>query len=231
VVRPHRPRTGRERQNVGVRHETAVRRLRRVAERCQWVGGLGEDRSLLGAYAFGAVLDSRADLPVVQMAFVLDLPAEELTWGARPQSCVGLMHLLEIDKSPVAWDLRPAAWPVTNHAIRRPLQVWSLDGGPDVAALDALARGDAEALRLSEPAPADLRDQLAAELAASRNHLRVVEAAYWERDWRFAHRGLGVYPEHHLWDAVHGYLDLLDASGAAGPSHDHRIPGPADEAR
>ena len=119
-------------------------------------------------------------------------------------------------------------WPVANHAIRRPLRVWSLDGGPDLAALDALARGEADGLRLPEPSPADLRGQLTAELAASRTHLRAVEAGYCEREWRSANRGLGIYPEHHLWDALHGYLDLLDATSAA---HDDRMPGRVDEAR
>ena len=93
-------------------------------------------------------------------------------------------------------------WPVANHAIRRPLRVWSLDGGPDLAALDALAHGEADALRVPDPPPAHLRAQLAAELAASRTHLRAVEAAYWDDDWRSVNRGYGIYPEHHLWDAV-----------------------------
>ena len=89
-----------------------------------------------------------------------------------------------------------------NHAIRRPLRLWSLDGGPDAAAPDALARGGAYGPRLPEPSPADLREQL----AASRTHLRTVEASYWERGWRSANPGLGIYPEYHLWNAVHGYL-------------------------
>jgi len=100
-----------------------------------------------------------------------------------------------------------------------------------VAALDALARGDADGLRFPEPSQADLREQLAAELAASRTHLRSVAANYWERDWRSANRGYGAHPEHHLWDAVHGYLDLLEATGAARPDLDDRMPGPVDEAR
>lgn len=201
-----------------MRHETAVRRLRSVAARCQRASGLwDEEPFLIAAYAFGAVLDSRADLPVVRMAFVLTLPAEELTWCAQPQSCVGLPQLLEIDKAPVEWYLRPSVWPVANHAIRRPLRVWSLDGGPDTAALDTLARGDADGRRMPEPSPADLSEQLAAELAASRIHLREVEASYWERDWRSTNSGLGVHPEHHLWDAVHGYLDLLAATGRERP--------------
>jgi hypothetical protein len=219
------------RNNGGVRHETAVRRLRAVAARCQRASGLWEEPFLVAAYAFGAVLESRADVPVVRVAFVLTLPADELTWCARPQSCVGLPQLLEIDNAPVDWYLRPSVWPVANHVIRRPLQVWSLDGGPDLAALDALARGEADGLRVPEPAPADVWEQLAAELAASRTHLRAVEAGHWERDWRSANRGLCVYPEHHLWDAVHGYLDLLDATGAARPHHDDRMPGPVDERR
>lgn len=41
-------------------------------------------------------------------------------------------------------------------------------------------------------------------------------AAYREREWRREHKGLGVYPEEHLWRATHGYLDLLAATRAAG---------------
>jgi hypothetical protein len=55
------------------------------------------------------------------------------------------------------------------------------------AALDSLARGDADGLRLPEPSPADVWEQLAADLAASRTHLRAVEASYWKR-WRCAYR-------------------------------------------
>ena len=53
----------------------------------------------------------------------------------------------------------------------------------------------------------------------------------WERIWRSANRGLGIYPERHLWNAVHGYLSLLDATSAARPDLDDRMPGPVDDAR
>jgi hypothetical protein len=106
---------------------------------------------------------------------------------------------------------------VSNHLIDRPLRIWSVDG-PDVAALDALERGDAETLRLLAPDGADARRQVMAELEASLTHLRRVEAEYWERGWRMAHHGSGVYPENHLWEAVHGYLDLLDASRRSSDS-------------
>jgi len=199
-----------------MRHETAVRRLRTIAEHCHQVYRLWTDEPLLiGAYAFGAVLDTTADLDVIQVAFVLDLPPEELTWGAQPQSCVGLAHWLELDKAPVDWYWRPARWPVGNHVIDRPLRIWSVDG-PDTDALNALQRGAAEPLRLPAPAPGDAREQLTVELAASLAHLRRVEAAYWTRAWRAANRGSSFYPENHLWDAVHGYLDLLSAADS-GP--------------
>jgi hypothetical protein len=42
-----------------------------------------------------------------------------------------------------------------------------------------------------------------------------VHASYWDHDWRREHRGFGRYPEHHLWEAVHGYLDLYDAAESA----------------
>jgi hypothetical protein len=195
-----------------MRHETAIRRLRTIAERCQQASGLWEDEPfLVGAYVFGAVLEARAAVDVVQVAFVLNLPPEDLTWCVQPSSCAGLPHLLEIDKAPVEWYWRPALRPVSNHVIDRPLRIWSLDG-PDTVALDALDRGDADTQRLPASTDADAREQLTTELAASLTYLRRVEARYWDRDWRNAHHGTGVYPEHHLWDAAHGYLDLLTAS-------------------
>jgi hypothetical protein len=179
---------------------------------CQQASGLWDDeRFLVGAYAFGAVLEARTDVEAVQVAFVLDLPPDELTWCAQPQSCVGLPDLLEIGKAPVEWYWRPALWPVSNHLIDRPLRIWSING-PDTLALDALERCDAEPLRLPASSEAEFRDQLREELASSLAHLQRVEAGYWERDWRTTHRGSGVYPENHLWDAIHGYLDLLTAS-------------------
>jgi hypothetical protein len=100
---------------------------------------------------------------------------------------------------------------VSNHLIDRPLRIWSLDG-PDTAATDALERGGAEPFRLPASTEAEVREQLMEELAASLAHLQRVEAGYRERSWRTTHRGSGVYPENHLWDAVHGYLDLRTAS-------------------
>ncbi len=194
-----------------VRYGKAVQRLQMIAERCQRVSGLWDEAPpLVGVYAFGDVLDGAEQLDVVQVALVLNHPAEELRWCARPTSCSGLPHLLELEKAPVEWYWRPAAWPVSNHVIVRPLRIWS-PGGVDMAALGALARRATEPLRLPPPDPRQEDEQLAFELEASRTYLRLVEDRYWEREWRAEHRGSGIYPESHLWDAVHGYLDLHDA--------------------
>jgi hypothetical protein len=194
-----------------MKYETAVRRLRTIAERCEQMTVRWSGEFMVAAYAFGSVLDSRDDIAVVEVAFVLDAPPDELTWGVRPQKYIGLPHWLDFDTAPVGWYLRPAVWPVHNHMIVRPLRIWSHDG-PDTVALDALEHGQAEPLRLPPPSDDDLREQLAEELTASLTHLRRVEADYWERQWRRENRGAGIYPENHLWDAVYGYLDLLDGT-------------------
>lgn len=48
------------------------------------------------------------------------------------------------------------------------------------------------------------------ELAACLAHLRHVAGEYWDRGWRDEHKGFGIYPENHLWNATWGYLDVLD---------------------
>ncbi|NEE00058.1 DUF7711 family protein [Phytoactinopolyspora halotolerans] len=192
--------------------KTAIQWLRTVAEQCPRANALSDEQPLLlAAYAFGDVLEPAAtDFDVVEVAFVLDLPAESLPWNVRPPRETGwLNHVFRLDRVPVGWCLRPAEWPVWNHRIRRPLRIWSVDG-TDAKALDALARGGAEAHRLPEPSDGEASAQLEVEIACGEAHLRRVKDSYWERGWRSEHRGSGYYPEHHLWDAVAGYVELLD---------------------
>ena len=68
-------------------------------------------------------------------------------------------------------------------------------------------------------APVDHRDRFADGQATSTERRQVTPITlislfeYWRRE----HRGYGRYPENELWDAVEGYLDLLDASQSSGP--------------
>ena len=197
-----------------MRRDTAVRRLTTIAEECQRISGLWEDEQpvLTAAYAFGELVDGAVEVEYVQVAFVLNRPAVELAWGAEPDSCGWLVDVLRLDRTPVDRYWRPADRPVTNHLIVRPLRIWSAEAGVENKALQALTDGSCESLRLPSSPPHEAHEQLATELAASLAHLRAVEASYWEQDWRREHRGGSIYPESHLWNAVHGYLDLLSAT-------------------
>jgi hypothetical protein len=95
------------------------------------------------------------------------------------------------------------------------VRFWSQEG-PDEAVLQALAERRFDDLARLAPSPQAEREQLAEELAAALSRLRTVHASYWDHDWRREHRGFGRYPEHHLWEAVQGYLDLHDAADSAG---------------
>lgn len=196
-----------------MRRDTAIKQLRRLAELCGTAHLPPDEPVLLEAYAYGDILDPATDeLDVVRVALVLDLPADEVTWLALPTVNVWLDRHLRLDSVPVRALKRPAVWPVWNHVIRRPVRIWSLEGGTDDAALAALTNRDVESLRLPAPSRDEEAEQLAEELNASLVHLRRVQDSYFEREWRSTHKGFGVYPEDHLWHAVEGYLDLLDAN-------------------
>jgi hypothetical protein len=103
---------------------------------------------------------------------------------------------------------------VPNHRIRSPVRFWSQEG-PDEAVLQALVDRRFDDLPRLAPSPQAEREYLAGDLAAALRRLRVVHASYWDHDWRREHRGFGRYPEHHLWEAVQGYLDLYDVAESA----------------
>jgi hypothetical protein len=105
---------------------------------------------------------------------------------------------------------------VAHKVGAQPCATWSQEG-PDEAVLRALAERRLGDIARLAPSPHAEREQLAEELGAALNRLRAVHACYWDHDWRREHRGFGRYPEHHLWEAVQGYLDLYDAAHDGGP--------------
>lgn len=196
-----------------MRRATAIKHLRTIAQSCDRANPPTTDPILVEVYTYGLVLDPAVDdLRIVDVAMVLDLPADDVTWWSLPAETRWFVSFLRLDKEPVRAQWRPAVWPVWNHEIVRPLRIWSVASSIDTAALDALSAGDAEHLRLAAPKPAEEAEQLAVELDASLAHLRRARDGWDDREWQQAHRGHGVYPSDHLWRAVHGYLDLLDAS-------------------
>ena len=199
-----------------MRYSIAVDRLRTIAETCTRLASLWKDDPLVvGAYVLGELLEGGQRPERLELAFVVDLPPDEVTWYTQPTPMTGFAATVGIDKYPCEWYSRPALWPVWNHRIRGPVRFWAL-AGPDEPTLDALGDRRLGDLHRITPTAAEEAEQLQEELAASLAHLQRVDAAYWEREWRREHKGLGIYPEEHLWRASHGYLDLLAATRAAG---------------
>lgn len=196
-----------------MQRRTAIKHLRTLTGLCNTANLPSDDPILVEVYAYGDILDPRIEeMDVVSVALVLDLPADEVTWLALPGVTVWLTHHLRLDKVPVHSHRRPTVWPVWNHVIRRPVRIWTEEGGADEDALTAISDGDAERLRLPAPSAEYEAEQLAVELGASLAHLRRVQESFYEREWRTTHKSPNIYPEDHLWHAVEGYLDLLDAN-------------------
>lgn len=195
-----------------MRRARAVENIRKVVDAVgRWVSVM-DGLPISSLWAYGELLEAgESSFEVARVAFVVDLPAEEVTWMCLPLEAVGFAGAAGLEKLPVARVWRPAVWPVWNHAIRRPVRVWD-QSGPDDAALEALRSGEGiEGHRLAEPDADVFREQLAIELEASLARLRQVTDSYWEREWRRAHTGLGIHPDDHLWRAAAGYLELRDA--------------------
>jgi hypothetical protein len=194
---------------AGVRFDTAVDRLRKIAEACSDVSRYRDD--LCAAYAFGDILTG-ADVEVVQVALAVDLPPEELPWCTEPADLRGLAEVLRLDRAPVRWAWRPTGEPVANHAIVGPVRFWSRADGPDDEVFELLRARRLDDLPRESVEVEAVAQQLARDQQRALRHLRAVTDRYWEPSWRRAHKGSGVYPEDHLWRAVQGYLDLLEAS-------------------
>ncbi|MGI5284153.1 DUF7711 family protein [Nonomuraea polychroma] len=196
-----------------MQYRRAVERVRMLAEACDQTRRVPAAQPFLReAYVFGDLLEGADPIDHIEAVFVLNLPPEEVTWGSRPPGTAWLVDFLELDKGGVASYWRSFRDPVWNHVIRGPVRFWSLDG-PDKDVLDALGERRFDRLRRVTAGAEEERTQVAGELEAALEHLRAVHRSYWERQWRREHRGIGRQPEHHLWEAVQGYLELLEARG------------------
>ncbi len=197
-----------------MRYRRAVEKLRILAEACESVKDWPpEDPFLLEAYVFGDVLEGADPLECAEVALVLNLPPEEVPWESSPHGTLWLEDRLRLSKGGFAYWWRSRLDPVSNHRIRGPVRFWSHDG-PDETVLQALAERRFDDLPRLAPSPQEEQQQLGGELAIALSRLRAVHASYWDHDWRQEHRGFGRYPEHDLWEAVQGYLDLHDAGSS-----------------
>ena len=92
-----------------MRYSMAVDRLRTIAETCTRLASLWEDDPLVvGAYVFGELLEGSQRPERLQLAFVVDLPPDEVTWYTQPTPMAGFAATVGIDKYPCEWYSRPA---------------------------------------------------------------------------------------------------------------------------
>jgi hypothetical protein len=196
-----------------MRYRRAVEKLRLLAEASDRVSVWPpEDPFLNAVYAFGGVLDGADPLEYVQVVVALNLPPAEVPWNSNPHGTEWLATELRLSKGGFEYWWRSYLDPAWNHYVKGPVRIWSIEGGAETSALDALEARDFGALRRLTPSAVDERLQLRDERDAALAHLREVRDKYWDQEWRRDHRGNGRYPEHELWEAVEGYLHILDAS-------------------
>lgn len=198
---------------VRMRYARAVEKLRLLAAGCERMKAWPPDSDpwLVEMYAFGAVLEGVDPLENVQVVGVIRVPPEEAPWGGVPHGTEWAADMLRLSKGGYEYWWRSYLDPVCNHYIKGPVRIWS-QGGIDEDALGALdERRFGDLVRVT-PDPVDQRLQVRDDLDTALAHLRRVHGSYWDRDWRRGHRGMGRYPENELWEAVEGYLDILDAS-------------------
>lgn len=193
-----------------MRYRRAVERLRMLAEECERTKRIPADEPFLReAYVFGDLLDGPDTVEVIEVVLVLNLPPEEVAWETQPPGTMWLVDFLRLDKGGIAYWWRSHRDPVANHRIRGPVRFWSLEG-VEKGVLEALRERRFEVARQAAGGGEPVVAQVEGDLGTALEHLRAVHEAYWDRRWRREHRGLARYPEHHLWEAVQGYLDLLD---------------------
>ncbi|WP_157548499.1 DUF7711 family protein [Nonomuraea candida] len=196
-----------------MRYVRAVERLRMLAEACEQTRRVPMDEPFLrGAYVFGDLTAGADPIEAIEVVLQLNLPPQEVTWETQPPGTAWLVDFLRLDKGGIAYWWRSHLDPVANHRIREPVRFWSLDGIEE-GVLEALRERRFEALggAVTGIGERERAARTEEDLERALAHLRAVHGQYWDRRWRREHRGLGRYPEHHLWEAVQGYLDLLDA--------------------
>ena len=196
----------------------AVHHLEELAHGCARMAGLPIEMfplKVTALWAYSDVVTSQDDLDWVSIVLAVDLPVNDAPWLCPPAGAEHWSNATRLSKNPVVAMWRSTRAPLWNHSIRGPLLIWDGSGGIATDALAALRDGTADALRLPEPTPAELRTRLAAELAVSLRALQSASAAYDQR--RFGPGKTGPVAEA-LWLASAGYLDVLAAmDGRPGP--------------
>ncbi|WP_436497746.1 DUF7711 family protein [Actinokineospora sp. HUAS TT18] len=193
-----------------MKRSRALHHLRTTAETCadmatrpQSIFPLRVDQ----LWAAGEILTPADEIDTVTVALVVDLPADDVAWLTEPHGSQHWANAARLQTAPVTIRWRSAAAPIWNHALDRPVLIWTVTDGIHEEALAAIA-DDSDSVRLPLPSPDLLAERLADELAVSLRALQRCTDTYTERRWR---PGKLEPTADALWHASEGYLDLLNA--------------------
>jgi len=196
----------------------AVHHLEQLAHICEDMAGRPATifpLRVTALWTFGQVLARRDDLDSLPVVLAVDLPVDDVAWLCSPPGAEHWSHATGLSKNPVVAIWRSTRAPLWNHRIREPLLIWDEHGERDESGalamneLTALREGNADSLRLPEPASGELDSRLAAELGVSLRALESADTAYERR--RFSPGKLEPVADA-LWRASAGYLDVLKAT-------------------
>jgi hypothetical protein len=155
-------------------------------------------------WAFGQIIEDRADLDWVDVALSVDVP--EVPWLSSPSGATHWSRGARL-KEPLRPFWRSAHAPVWNHAIVRPVLIWDAESGDNEEAFTALHEDKVDSVRLPAPSEEELAQRVADELAISLAAMRGRVGTYEERRWA---PGKLEPVADDLWSVTKGYLDLLD---------------------
>lgn len=198
---------------VAMEYRQAIEKLQALAAACEsvksWPPG---DPFLREPYVFGDVLRGADPLEFAEIIVVVNLPPPEV--AAWASSMLGAQWAGQLELSTGGfrywWRSHLDPW-VWDHRVPGPVRFWS-QHGTDVYVLRTLTDRRFADLPRQVPAPHARGEQPGAGLEAALGRLRDVYSSYWDEGWRRGHRGDGRNPENELWEAVDGYLELLDAA-------------------
>jgi hypothetical protein len=201
-----------------VKWSRAVHHLDALVQQCAELAVLPSSMfafRVVQAYAVGDVLGAARDLDWVAAALVVDLPPEDVPWLGEPHGARHWAAATRLSKNPITPLWRSARAPIWNHHIDRPVLLWDAETGVAEQAMAALREGRGDEVRPPAPTPEQLRERLEAELAVSLGALKNRTTGYDEQRWR---PGKITPAADDLWQASHGYLDVLNALNQASES-------------
>jgi len=196
-----------------MKRSTALRQVTELTQEADRLTHLPGDLAppLSELWVGGDLLEGAEHIEWALVVVRLDIPADELPHLALHPAVAACESYLRLDKRPIDARWRSRQVPALDHDVRRVARAWSVQTGPDELLLRHLSTNTVSDSMIETPTTAELREFLVDALPRVERHLGEVLDGYWEPNWRRAHRGYGIQPEHHLWRAAEAVRSMREA--------------------